>query len=487
MILRLLGLVYFFAFLSLAQQLRPLLGAEGLTPVPLFLSAVQTQAGSFSRAFFELPSLFWFAHSDAFMSFSAWLGTLLSLVVLGGFADGALLLFLWVLYLSFVHIGQDWYGYGWEIQLLETGFLAVFLVPFLDGRPFPKTPPPIQVLWLFRWLIFRVMVGSGLIKMKGDACWRNLTCLKYHFETQPLPNPLSPYFHSLPLWILKLGTLYNHVVELVCPWLAVSSRRWRTLAGCLMAAFQIILILSGNLSFLNWLTLVPILSYLDDEFWRRFLPRPLVEKAAIAAYQGRGEPEAPRFAWGLAAVVAFLSFNPVMNLFSSSQMMNTSFDRLHLVNTYGAFGSVGKQRLQLVVEGTTNQFLTPETIWQSYDFKAQPGSLNRRPVWCAPYQYRLDWQIWFAAMSDPSHYPWVYNLVWKLLHNDQTALSLMGTNPFPGEAPSYIRIRLFRYQFAPLSHPNGQWWKRTDLGVWLSPVSTQDPNFLKVLMENGWI
>jgi hypothetical protein len=453
MILRLLGLVYFVAFLSLAQQLKPLIGERGLTPTPLFLYQFQAEVGSWGRAFFDLPSVFWFGHSDSFMVFTAWLGVFLSFLVLAGFANGLLLLLLWALYMSFVHVGQDWYGYGWEIQLLETGFLAVFLVPFLDGRPFPRTAPPMQVIWLFRWLIFRIMIGAGLIKLRGDPCWRDLTCLQYHYETQPIPNPLSPYFHFMPPWFHKAGALYNHLAELGMPWLMVMGRMLRTIAGSLMGVFQVILILSGNLSFLNWLTLIPILSCFDDGFWSLFLPRFLVEKANIAINLSKESPFYNRTAWGLTALVLFLSINPVSNLISSNQAMNTSFDRLHLVNTYGAFGSVGRERLQLVVEGTSDRVLTQETLWKPYEFKAQPGDLYRRPCVCAPYQFRLDWQIWFAAMSEPSQYPWVYNLVWKLLHKDPETLSLFAGNPFPGVAPAYIRIRVFHYQFAPLSHP----------------------------------
>lgn len=487
MILRLLGLVYFAAYLSLAQQLKPLIGEKGLTPVFLFLSRAEFESGSLTHAFLNLPTLFWFSHSDALMAALAWVGAGLSLVVVGGFANGILLLVLWSLYLSFVPVGQDWYGYGWEIQLLETGFLAVFLAPFFDGRPFPKTAPPLPVIWLFRWLIFRIMLGSGLIKLRGDPCWRDLTCLRYHYETQPLPNPLSPYFHFMPLWFHKAGVLYNFLVELVSPWLMVLGRRLCIFAGCLMAAFQGILILSGNLSFLNWLTLVPILSCFDDRFWRRLLPRSWVEKAGAAARRAQTAPAPQKAAWALTLLVAFLSVNPVLNLISPSQMMNTSFGPLHLVNTYGAFGSVGRERLQLVIEGTADQVLTAKTIWKAYDFKCQSGNLYRRPCFCAPYQYRLDWQVWFAAMSEPSQYPWVYNLVWKLLHGDPGALSLFAGNPFPTAAPSYIRIRLFRYQFAPLSHPNGQWWERTELGLWLPPLTTANPEFQKLMREEGWL
>lgn len=486
MILRLLGFVYFFAFLSLATQFAPLLGEDGLTPVSNFLVRVSVATGSLSRCFLELPSLFWFFHSDGLMTALAWAGAGLSLVVLAGYANGALLLGLWALYMSFVHVGQDWYGFGWEIQLLETGFLAVFLVPFLDGRPFPRTAPPPLVIWLFRWLIARVMLGAGLIKLRGDECWRDLTCLKYHYETQPIPNPLSPYFHFMPLWFHKAGVLYNYLAELASPFLIPFGRRLCALGGLFMLVLQVILILSGNLSFLNYLTLVPILSCFDDGLWARVLPRALVERARMAREEAVVFKPQVVASWVLTAVVGVLSIGPVANLLSSHQEMNTSFEPFNLVNTYGAFGSVGRERLQLVIEGTGEKKLTEKTVWTPYEFKAQPEDLKRRPVVCAPYQPRLDWQIWFAAMSDPSQYPWVFNLVWKLLRNDPVTLGLFAGNPFPEGPPHYIRMRLFRYNFAPLDHPGGFWWERTELGLWLSPLSADDPRLLRILRAYGW-
>jgi len=486
-LLRLLGLVYFVAFLILINQFKPLLGRDGLTPAPLFLHNVQAHFGSLGKAFFVLPSLFWFWNSDSFFIACAWVGFMLSLLVLAGFANGLLLLLLWALYLSFVQIGQDWYGFGWEEQLLETGFLAIFLVPFRDGRPFPKSPPSAIVIWLNRWLIFRIMLGSGLIKLRGDPCWRDLTCLKYHYETQPLPNPLSAYFHFMPLWFHQCGVLFNHLVELIAPWFMVGPAWLCAVSGILMASLQGILILSGNLSFLNWLTLVPILSCFHDGFWRRIFPAFLKRRAEKAALSAVESPYQRTAVWVLLALVVLLSINPVLNLLSPGQMMNTSFEPLHLVNTYGAFGTVGRERLQLVVEGTSEEKLKETSPWKAYDFKCQPGELFRRPCVCSPYHYRLDWLMWFAAMSEPRAYPWVFNLVWKLLHNDRKTLDLFSGNPFGEKPPRYIRIRLFRYQFAPLSHPQGQWWERADLGLWLPPLSADDPRLQKILAAYGWL
>src|SRR5579872_1124894 len=256
LILRLLGIVYAVAFLVVIEQIIPLIGSGGLTPAAIFLQRVSNAIG-ITSGFWHLPSLFWFSHSDSVLLTLAWIGFILSIMVAIGFANAPILAVLWFLYMSFVNIGQEWYGYGWEIQLLETGFLAIFLCPLLDWRPFPKREPPIAIIVLFRWLIFRIMLGSGLIKLRGDEIWRNGTALYYHFETQPLPGPLSRWFHFLPRVLLRFGVWYNWLAELIAPFFVFWPRIARTIAGLIILGLQLILILSGNLSFLNWLTIIP--------------------------------------------------------------------------------------------------------------------------------------------------------------------------------------------------------------------------------------
>jgi Lipase maturation factor len=487
LILRLLGLVYLVAFLSLANQVLPLIGRDGLLPAGLYLHQVERYLGSRWSGFCELPSLFWINVSDPLLVAMSWLGVVLSLPVLFGFANAILLALLWALYLSFVHIGQDWYSYGWEIQLLETGFLAVFLCPLLDGRPFPRRPPPALVIWLFRWLIFRIMLGAGLIKLRGDPCWRDLTCLYYHYETQPIPNPLSRVLHFMPHWFQKVGALWNHVNELVAPWFVFGPRLARHVAGVLLVSFQVILILSGNLSFLNWLTIIPALACFDDSLLGRVLPRGLVERAVRASERAQVSHPQQALVGALVLLVAGLSIFPVANLVSSRQEMNTSFNRLHLVNTYGAFGSVGRERDEIIFEGTAEPVITQRTQWREYQFKCKPGDPFRRPCVISPYQYRLDWQIWFAAMSSPDRYPWTLHLVWKLLHNHPGTLGLLADNPFPASPPRYIRAELYRYKFAPFNDPSGAWWERTRLGTWLPPLSAEDPVLRRFLASYGWI
>ena len=209
MILRLLGIVYAVAFLLAINEIVPLIGSDGLLPLDLYLNRVSNALGSTWDGFLRLPSIFWYVHSDAALVIAAWIGFILSCVVIAGYANVPLLTVLWLLYMSFVHVGQEWYGYGWEIQLTETGFLAIFLCPLLDMRPFPKRAPPVLIIVLFRWLIFRLMLGAGLIKIRGDEVWRNGTALYYHFETQPIPGPLSRWFNFLPHTILKAGVWFN--------------------------------------------------------------------------------------------------------------------------------------------------------------------------------------------------------------------------------------------------------------------------------------
>jgi len=489
LILRLLGFVYFFAFLSAAKQVLPLMGSDGLTPVSAWLHLVGDALGSGVAGFLRFPSLFWIGAPDAALVGVAWLGAGLSFLVLAGFANALLLGVLWALYMSFVHVGQEWYGYGWEIQLLETGFLAIFLCPLVDPRPFPRRPPPRAVLWLFRWLAFRIMLGAGLIKLRGDACWRDLTCLDYYYLTQPIPNPLSRWFHFHPPVVHKVEVLYNHFVELVSCWFALAPdrlRRVRLVGGVAMLAFQVSLILSGNLSFLNYLTIVPILACFDDAFLKRLLPRRLgaaAERAAAAAVPSRAQGFA---AAGLAVLVAILSVPVVLNLVSSRQVMNTSFDPLDLVNTYGAFGSVGRERYEIVFEGTRDSTAGDSARWSAYEFPAKPGDPMRRPAVIAPYQPRLDWSIWFAAMSTPDQYPWTLHFEWKLLHGDRGVLRLLANNPFPGAPPRWIRASFYRYEFASAGDPSRAWWKRRRLGDWLPPLSAADPRLREIAAAQGW-
>ena len=484
--LRLLGAIYAIAFLVAINQIIPLIGEHGLTPVGLYLQRVSDSLGSRGAGFMRLPSLFWLGHSDTSLLVLAWIGFLLSLLVLCGYANAIVMAVLWILYMSFVHVGQDWYSYGWEIQLLETGFLAIFLCPLLDLRPFPKRATPFAVIVLFRCLIFRIMLGAGMIKIRGDEVWRNGTALYYHFETQPIPGPLSRWFHFLPRAILRTGVGFNYLAELVAPWFIFWPRLGRHIAGIVIILFQLALVLSGNLSFFNWITIVPALACFDDGFWQKILPRALVAKATAAANRAEISRPMTVTSWIIAVLIALLSIQPVLNILSPRQIMNTSFDPLDLVNTYGAFGWVGQERLNVVFEGTMDEVPNDEANWKEYHYKGLPVDMNKQPPLIAPYQLRLDWQMWFAAMSSPEEYSWTLNLVSKMLGNDQHIIALFADNPFPGKPPRHVRAILYRYSFAKPGNAGNHWWNRERLGIWLPAMSLDDPRLLEILKAEGW-
>ncbi|MEU6477451.1 lipase maturation factor family protein [Streptomyces sp. NPDC047017] len=448
---RALAAVYLVAFLTAALQFRALLGERGMLPVPRFVARVP-----FRRA----PSLFHWRYSDRLFAAVAWGGCAVSAALVAG-ADswlplwGGMLLWLvpWALYLSIVNVGQTWYGFGWESLLLETGFVAVFLG---NGR----VAPPVVVLFLLRWILFRVEFGAGLIKLRGDACWRKLTCLEYHHETQPMPGPLSWFFHRLPGPLHKVETAANHVTQLVVPVLLFAPQPVATAAASLMILTQLWLVLSGNFAWLNWITIVLALSAVR---WPGGAPS--------------GVPGAPLWyevvVLAVAALLVFLSHRPVLNMVSRRQVMNRSFDPLHLVNTYGAFGSVSRVRYEVVLEGTLDEVPREDSDWREYEFKGKPGDPRRWPRQFAPYHLRLDWLMWFAALSPAYAGPWFGALVERLLENDRDTLRLLRRSPFPPDRPPrYVRARLFRYRYTSWQElrATGACWNRTYVREFLAPT-----------------
>lgn len=471
---RALAGIYLVAFLVAVNQFRPLLGTRGLTPVPWFLQ---------NTPFLRSPSLFFLHYSDGFATLLSWIGVICATLALLGVSErfGTLVSLsvwavMWLLYLSFVNVGQTWYAFGWETLLLESGFLAIFL-----GAS--NTAPPVIVIWMFRWLLFRLMFGAGLIKLRGDPCWRDLTCLVYHYQSQPIPNPLSWHFNRLSLAANKAGVLFNHLAEVVAPLGYLVPVAWvRRAAGIITVVFQATIILSGNLSWLNWLTIVIAISCFDDRLLARVLP------IHVGPLQPLAIPHQVALSV-LALVVAALSIRPAMNLISRGQMMNASFEPLHLVNTYGAFGSISRQRYEVVLEGASDSVITPATTWKEYQFKAKPGDVSRRPPIVAPYHLRLDWLMWFAALDRGYADPWFLPLVARLLQNDRATLGLMAASPFPDRAPVFIRARMYDYRFTTPEErrQSGDWWSRTLAGEYLRPISLKTSGLVEELQAHGWV
>jgi Lipase maturation factor len=439
--------VFVIAFVSSARQFPALLGERGLLPVPRYLARMGRPPG---------PTLFQWRYSDMLFRAVAWTGAAIALSVVLGFPQSGpawvpLLAFLvlWFLYMSIVNVGQVFYGFGWEILLLEAGFLAAFL-----GSD--RTTTPALTLFLFRWLVFRLEFGAGMIKMRGDPVWRDLTALYYHHETQPMPNPLSWWFHHLPKPLHKAEVAGNHVAQLVVPFFLFAPQPVATIAALIIIATQCWLVLSGNFAWLNVITIVLAFS--------------AVQLPAVAG--GTASP-----AWFVVVVLAMgalmvvLSWWPLRNLFSRNQIMNGSFNRWRLANAYGAFGSITRERYEVVVEGTNGD---PDAEgWLEYGFHGKPGEPGRMPRQFAPYHLRLDWLLWFLALGSPG-LNWFVPFLNKLLDADPATLKLLRRDPFAGQRPAWVRARLFSYRYTTWREwrSTGEWWVREPLGDFVPPFSS---------------
>ncbi|XP_045122870.1 lipase maturation factor 1-like isoform X1 [Portunus trituberculatus] len=497
--LRFLAFIYAVAFLVALHQNKQLIGDNGLLPVKNYMQLVAKRAGSdWWERIKAAPTLLWLAEPwttqvDPWLDLIAGAGlTLACVVLLLGAANVFIMLALWILYHSLVAVGQQWYGFGWESQLLETGLLGVWGVPLLSLRRLPtSSPPPLVLVWGLRWLIFRIMMGAGLIKVRGDPCWMDLTCMNYHYQTQPVPNPMSYYLHQSPEVIHKLETLGNHIIELLLPLFTFLPRSFMITCGIGQIMFQVILIISGNLSFLNWLTIVPSLAYFDDRWYAGLFSRATHRRVAhLQHLQQRDSPlvdpgntrKAVNVSVGI--MVAFLSLPVVVNLLSSRQAMNTSFEPFRIVNTYGAFGSITKQRTEVVFEGTHHSNPeSPSAVWEEYEFKCKPGRVDRTPCLISPYHYRLDWLMWFAAFQRYSDNPWLVHLAGKFLVNDKTVSSLIAHNPFLGkEPPRFVRALHYSYNYTSVGSGSQDWYTRELIGTYLPPldISTLKPIFKRM-------
>lgn len=454
--------LYFVAFLSTLNQFPALLGERGLLPVPEYLNG-------FSRL--RRPTLFRWHYSDALLRTVCAAGLVVSALLVAGIPQAgppwvplAAFLILWLLYMSIVNVGQTFYGFGWEMLLLEAGFTVAFL-----GSD--QTEPPRTILLLIVWLVFRLEFGAGMIKIRGGREWRDLTALYYHHETQPMPGPLSRQAHLLPKPLHRVEVLGNHFAQLVVPFFLVAPQPVASVAAGIVVATQLWLVASGNFAWLNWIAIVLAFSAVSDPVLRAvfpFLPEDWFGRAAPA-----GTPP-----WWLAVTLAatvllvVLSYRPLRNLFSSQQLMNASFNRWQLVNTYGAFGTVTKQRIEIVVEGTLEDEPDEASDWREYGFKGKPGDVRRLPRQWAPYHLRLDWLMWFLPLRTV-HEEWFYAFLGKLLEADRQTLRLLRRDPFDGVPPRWVRVHSYHYRFATREEfrRTGNRWVRTLLSEPIPPVS----------------
>ena len=472
--LRLLGVVYLAAFWSLAVQARGLMGDGGILPVRLTMDGARAYVSAThlgADRFRLLPTLFWWSTSDQFLIGSCVAGIVLALLLIAGVAPVPILAALWIDYLSLSLAGREFLSYQWDALLLETGFLAMLLAPLVvRERRSSLVEPPRLSRWLLLWLMFRLTVGSGAIKLaSGDPMWRQLTALSVHFETQPIPTPLAWYMHQLPLSVTKALTAVAISVELLAPFLVLTPRRPRRLGFVLLAGFQLAIALTGNYAFFNLLTIALCLFLLDDEALRRFVGPYRVTAPA--------PPRAARrlvlFAAALVTVpVSFVMFAAGLGLsLQAAALIEPVADIIgpfHSVNTYGLFAVMTPTRPEIVIEGSEDG-----QTWLAYEFKYKPGDPQRRPPWVAPHQPRLDWQMWFAALEGHERAAWYRNFTVRLLEGSPDVLALVARNPFPNHAPRYIRATLYRYRFTDRAarRAGGAWWTRESLGEYSPAIS----------------
>ncbi len=484
---RALGLVYLVAFLSLRVQLLGLFGGDGILPISEYLTAVAERFGD--ARWSTLPTLLWLGASDAALLRVCDAGIVVAAAVVAGLAPGPGLLALWALYLSLVSAGRVFLSFQWDMLLLETGLLALFVAPWtLRPRRATTPEPPWLGVWLLRWLLFRLMFASGVVKLLHDdpslPTWHDLTALAYHYETQCLPPWTAWYAHHLPLWWHRLSCALMFVIELAVPFLIFGPRVARLAAAVVFVGFQLLIITTGNYTFFNWLTIALALMLCDDRAILDFAP---VRSARAARRSSDGPwtaesirgPRAPaRFHTAVGVPLMMLLLVASTATFARQmgglemlpaivQPLLQRLAPLRSVNGYGLFARMTTVRNEIVIEGSADG-----TTWLPYEFPWKPGDVMRRPTFVAPHQPRLDWQMWFAALTPYRANPeqWFAHLLERLLENEPRVLALFAGNPFPHEPPRFVRAVVWEYHFSAPDDATGAWWRREWRGVYAPAI-----------------
>lgn len=524
--LRALGAIYLVAFVSLWVQIFGLVGSDGILPAKPAMDSMRNAADARHLGldrYHLVPTLCWFKATDGFLNFQCAAGTTLAVLLIIGIAPAPCLFLLWLIYLSLATACREFLSFQWDILLLETGFLAIFLAPWqLWLRLAGATPPSRLVLWLLRWLLFKLMFQSGCVKLlSGDPAWRNLTALTFHYETQPLPTWIGWYAHQLPVWAQKASALTMFGIELLVPFLIFAPRRLRRFACLILVFFQALIFLTGNYCFFNLLTVALCLLLLDDAAlkavlpsrlrnslflekaertgtqWNASLPNttnsqsgslghespalsPTPQLAAPSSLASRPSPLRP-WHWPVQITVPLACVAIATSLIQFSAMFRSPIpwprpmlavyawlEPFRTFNSYGLFAVMTTSRPEIIIEGSNDG-----VAWLPYEFKYKPGDVKRRPKFVAPHQPRLDWQMWFAALSTYRQNPWLVNFCLHLLEGSRPVQALLEHNPFPQAPPRYIRAVMYDYRFSDFAerHKTGAWWHRQEQGLYLPPLS----------------
>lgn len=464
--LRLLGLIYLAAFASLLVQIDGLIGSHGILPTGEFLDAVREQLGT--RRLIAVPSLCWLNPGDDFLHGLCAIGCVASMLLIFNIAPAPMLGVLYLAFLSVQAVGQDFLAFQWDILLLESGFLAIWLAP-LGVRPRAGAEPPRVIRWLLGWLLFRLMFASGAVKLlSGDPSWQDGTALTVHYQTQPIPNAVAWYAHQLPRWFHRLSCQAMFAIELGAPWLMLLPRPGRLAGAGLLAFLQVLIMATGNYAYFNWLALALILLLLDDQAWPGTIRRRLrsdpggAEWPAMVTWTVGGL----LLAGSLVIVTAQLQLpirwpRPVV-------AVHQTLASLRLVNGYGLFAVMTTTRPEIIVEGSDDG-----ATWTPYEFRYKAGDPSRRPPFVAPHQPRLDWQMWFAALGPSRQSPWFLRFCVKLLEGEPEVLGLLAANPFPNDPPRYLRAVVWDYRFTDPAErrAGGSWWRRSNPRIFLPAIS----------------
>lgn len=499
---RLLGVVYLIAFVSLWTQICSLVGDNGILPLADFLAAVEQHFAQHeppASPVWHVPTLAWISPHDSFLHLLCAVGTLFSLLLVAGVLPVPMLLGLWLCYLSLLHAGQVFLSFQWDILLLETGFVAMFVAPLVvRSRFLADRHPPLAALWLVWWLLFRLMFESGVVKLTWNDLhmgvdgkpavntWELLTALDYHYWTQPLPLRTSWYADKLPEWFQKLSVVVVLLIEIILPWFILGPRRGRQVACAGIILLMVLIGCTGNYNFFNLLAIVLAITLLDDKIWPRRLQNRITatDVPVVFSPQPGGNLLLLPF-FGLALFQGLLQVKQAVfpaAPVAQPREFQVSISQFCLVNDYGLFRRMTQTRPEIEIEASTDG-----SDWKPFEFRWKPGELAEPPGCNTPHQPRLDWQMWFEALRwervyeatrriDPGQMsPWFQSLLKRLAEGQPQVLALLSENSQSYGPAKYLRVGLYQYRFttAAEAEASGHWWNR-EL-VWRSPTWSLRP------------
>ena len=451
---RLLGLIYFFTFTSLSLQITGLIGENGILPITAYLKNVYARFGK--QGYLLVPTLFWFNSSNRALMAVTITGAAVSLVLLAGWHPAVMLFLLYFLYLSIVTAGQEFLSFGWETFILEIT-LNAFLLSL-------TTVPNIMVWISLNFLLFRFHIQAGAVKLQSrDVNWRNYSAIAFHYTTQPLPNTIAWYIAKLPLWTHQASCAMMFFCELGVPFGIFFGETIRLITFVGLFGLQFFIWATGNLSFLNHMTVVLCVILLNNQVLEAIgLTAPIAEAAPLWLDVSLSIAGAALLTLqALRLCYHFFNFPIFGKIFAP-------LEPFHLVNRYGLFAIMTTKRYEIVVEGSMDGH-----EWKEYLFKYKPTELDYRPRRVSPHQPRLDWQMWFLPFSQFGKERWFTSFVGHLLQGTPDVLKLLKHNPFPETPPLYIRALAYEYIFSTFEEKkqHGLWWKRTPAGTYCQSIS----------------